>query len=90
MAKEERKVTVPGPDGRPLQGIDMEIEESSDKWSEMKLHDGTRLRIKTVVTQVIRIDGVWDPEGNPAYIVKTSPVISILSAPDFLKRGAGK
>ena len=87
MAKEERKVTIPGPNGQQLHGIDMEIEESSDKWSEMKLHDGTRLRVKTVVTQVIRLDGMWDPEGNPAYFVKSSPVVTVLSAPDFLKKG---
>ncbi len=88
MAHEDRKITIPGPDGKPLQGIDMEIEESSEKWSEMKLHDGTRLRVKTVVTQVVRIEGAWDPEGNPVYVVKTSPVISVLTAPDFLKRRA--
>lgn len=90
MGNEERKVTVPGPDGKPIQGTDMEIEESSEKWSEMKLHDGTRLRVKTVVTQVIRIDGAWDPEGNPVYIVKTAPVISVFSAPDYLKKGSLK
>jgi len=90
MSNSERKVTIPGPDGKPVQGTDMEIEESSEKWSEMKLHDGTRIRVKSVVTQVIRMDGAYDNEGNPVYVVKTSPVISVISTPDFLKRGSSK
>lgn len=87
---EDRKVSIPGPDGKMLPGIDMEIEESSERWSEMKLHDGTRLRVKSVVTQVVRLDNAYDPEGNPVYIVKTAPVITLLSTPDFLKRGNKK
>lgn len=90
MAGEERKVTVPGPDGRALQGTDMEIEESSEKWIDLKVHDGTRIRIKTVVNQVIRLDDAWDQEGNPVYIVKSAPMISIISAPDYLKKKVGK
>jgi hypothetical protein len=90
MEKEERKVTIPGPDGKPLAGTDMEIEESSERWIDIKVHDGTRIRIKTVVTQVIKIDGAWDQEGNPVYVVKTTPLVSILSVPDYLKRSISK
>lgn len=87
MTNSERKVTIPGPDGKPVQGTDMEIENSNEKFSEMKLHDGTTIRYKTVVTQVIRIDGAYDVEGNPVYVVKSAPAISILSAPDYLRKG---
>jgi hypothetical protein len=87
MTSNERKVTIPGPDGRPVQGTDMVIEDSNEKMSEMKLHDGTVIRYKTVVTQVIRIDGAHDAEGNPVYVVKSAPAITILSAPDYLKKG---
>ena len=90
MANEERKVSIPGPDGKPMSGIDMDIEESSEKWSDMKLHDGTRIRIKTVVNQVVRLDNAWDPEGNPVYIVKSAPMMTIVSAPDYLKRNTQK
>jgi hypothetical protein len=41
--------------------------------------------MKLVVTEVLRIDGQYDPEGNPAYLVKSSNVTAI-SAPDELRR----
>lgn len=86
----ERKVTVPGPEGKQIPGVDIEIDESVEKWSELKLVDGARIRLKQVASQVIRLENVWDNDGNPVYIVKSTPMIAVSFAPDHLKKNNGR
>ena len=35
------------------------------------------IRLKTVVTDVLIVEGQYDPNGNPAYFLKSSQVVSI-------------
>jgi hypothetical protein len=82
----ERKTKTQAVPGGPLvDGFEVPVEESSEKWSEYKLEDGTTIRIKQVLMEIIRT-GVFDQEGNPTYVVKAQPVISIVEVPDRLKR----
>lgn len=73
----ERRVQVPYM-GRMADGMDVPIESSTEKWSEITLEDGTVIRIKQSVAAVLRIDGEWDAEGNPVYVVKGAPAIAIV------------
>lgn len=72
--------------GREVDGVDVTIDESSEKFSEFTLGDGSVIRLKPVLLGVTRLEGVYDPEGNPMYMVKAAPVMTIVSAPDKLKR----
>lgn len=72
--------------GREVNGVDVTVDDSSEKFSEYKLGDGSVIRLKPVVIGVTRLEGVWDPDGNPMYMIKAAPVMSIVSAPDDLKR----
>jgi hypothetical protein len=58
---------------------------SGEHWNEYLADDGTVIRIKLVVTEVLRVDGAYDDEGNPGYLVKSTNVTNI-SAPDDLRR----
>ena len=58
---------------------------AGENWNEYLLDDGTVVRIKLVVTEVARIDGQYDAEGNPHYAIKSTNVIAI-SVPDELRR----
>lgn len=82
---EPRRVQVPFM-GKMLDGMDVPVEESTEKWSEVKLADGTVLRIKQTVASVIRLDGQWDAEGNPIYVVKSAPAIAIVSVEEALRK----
>jgi hypothetical protein len=82
----ERKTKVQLVPGGPLvDGVEVTIEESSEKWSEYKLEDGTTIRLRQVLMEVSRT-GQYDPEGNPVYAIKSQPVLSIIDVPDKLKR----
>lgn len=84
MADRKTKVQlVPG--GPFVDGVEILVDESSEKWSEYKLEDGTTIRLKQVLMEVIRTSQ-YDPEGNPLYTIKAQPILSILDVPEKLKR----
>lgn len=61
------------------------VNSSSEHWNEYLLEDNTVIRMKLVVTDVVRVDDQYDRDGNPVYIVKSTNIVS-LSAPEELKR----
>ncbi len=64
----------------------VEIEEIADKPIIIRLADGSRMRIRVDVIEVVRFDGEWDPEGHPIYQIKSGNIIAILESPPELKR----
>jgi hypothetical protein len=84
----ERDVRVPLPNGQFANGSEVPVEETTERWTDVKLEDGTVLRVKTTVMNAIRVAGQWDAEGNPMYFVKSAPVVMVVSSPDRLKRKA--
>jgi hypothetical protein len=81
------KIKIIGPDDKPYEGLYIPVRESHEVWNEYILEDGTVLRMKLVVTEVYRIEGLYDNDGNPVYQVKSSNVVAI-RPPDSLKRSS--
>jgi hypothetical protein len=81
----EKKVKVPlGPN--IVDGFEVPITESIERWTELKLEDGSVLRIKPNVLSATRIENMWDPEGNPMYAVKALNSMVVVESKDYLKR----
>ena len=72
--------------GREFDGTVVEVVESTERFSDIKLQDGTSLRMKPVVTEVIRVDGQWDNEDNPLYIVRSANVMAVSYVAEALKK----
>lgn len=70
--------------GRQVEATPVEVNQSSERWNEYLLEDGTLLKMKLVLKKVLRVDGEFDAEGNPVYIMQSTNVSSITS-PDSLK-----
>lgn len=84
----ERKVKVAmPPTGAIVDGLDVPVTESTERWTEVKLEDGSVLRLKPSVLAAIRIPGQFDPDGNPIYTLKTHVQMTLAEAPEALKRG---
>lgn len=81
-----KKVTVPLPGGQTAEGIEVQALKSNEPWAEFTLDDGTVLKLKTLLVSAVRLDGQYDPDGNPVYVLKTTPAISISSVPEKLKK----
>jgi hypothetical protein len=84
----ERKIKFQQQPGGPFfEGYEVGIRESTERWTEMTLEDGSVLRVKPMTVGAIRIDGQWDQSGNPVYALKGGPNISTLvSVPEHLKK----
>lgn len=81
----ERKIKVDYV-GRQMDATVVSIVESVDRWSDVKLDDGTLLRVKLSVLSASRVDGEYDPSGNPAYVLTMTPTMVVAEAPDKLRK----
>ena len=63
----------------------MPVQQSQENWNQYLLSDGSVVRMKTVVTDVLRIENDYDPEGNPIYFIKSANILSV-NAPDELRK----
>ncbi len=65
----------------------IEIVKSEERWNEYILEDGSVIKLKPVVTEVLRVENEWAPDGNPIYFLKSAQVLSV-DSPDGLKKKA--
>jgi len=79
MAK--RKVNF---QGREVLGEEVDFETEHEGFNTYILHDGTKLKIKTVVADVLRLD-LYKPDGEPVYLINSANIVSAI-VPDNLKR----
>ncbi len=83
----EKRSKIQTPDGDVVEAVEVEVLESTERWTDIVLADGTSIRVKPVVLTVLRIDGQYDQEGSPIYQVRVNQVMTA-SVPDHLKKGA--
>lgn len=84
-----RKRVVRGPDGVDKNAVEISYRVTGEHWNEYLVDDGTVIRLKPVVTQVLRIEGEFDQNGDPLYFLQSTNIMSI-SAPDELRKGEGQ
>jgi hypothetical protein len=82
-----RKVKVALPNLGIVEGTEVRILETTERFTDIKLDDGTTLRLKPVVMSVTRLDGRYDPQGNPMYAVQAGQAMTA-DVPDHLRQGA--
>jgi hypothetical protein len=75
---------IQGPDGQKHEAEPIGFRSSGEHFNEYLLNDGSILRIKLVVTEVLKVKDMYDAYGNPAYLAMHSQVMSV-DAPDNLR-----
>jgi hypothetical protein len=78
-----RKIAI-GP-GQFADAEMVEVQQASEHWNEYLLADGTVARLKVVVTEIWKVEGRYDNDGNPNYIVRSGNVL-VVNSPDELRR----
>jgi len=73
----------------PVSGVEVDAEEvdfesTAEPWATYKLADGTTLKVKVVVTKVVRFRD-YDQHGDPVYQVFSNTVIRVTGVPPNLK-----
>jgi hypothetical protein len=84
----ETKRKIPLPNVGMVDGVDVPIKESTERWSEITLEDGAILRIKPNVMSVTRVEGHYDQEGNPMYALMSNQMMTVTNTPVHLRRPA--
>ena len=74
--------------GSTVDGVEVPVSESTERWTEVNLEDGTVIRVKTTVIQAVRVTDKYDNDGNPQYLLKTAPVVTIVHVEEKLRRKA--
>ena len=79
-----KKIPSP-PDGQPRDAELIPVKTAKELVNVYELEDGSVISFKVVVTEIWRVDGVYDNEGNPSYIVRSANIVTI-TAPENLRR----
>lgn len=77
---DKMKVPLYNPDGSASHeiGTIMEIKESKEPWSEYTLEDGTKIRTKQTVINIVKLDNKKDANGDDIYVIQGQQTISML------------
>lgn len=81
----DKKRQIPGPDGKPVDATPVGFQVGGEFWNEYLLDDGTVLRMKPVMVEILRVDSMYDAENNPLYVAKSQNV-TVVNVPDGLKK----
>lgn len=84
MPPTKRKIRL-GPEGPEKEAQLIDVQQSNEHWNQYLLGDGTVIKMKLVATEVWRVDGEYDQDGNPMYVVKSSNVLTV-NPPDELRK----
>lgn len=71
--------------GQEVSGEEIEFETDKESWSTYILLDGSRIRMKAVVSSIVRLEGVYAPNGDPVYLVNAQPIMAV-DAPEGLRK----
>lgn len=69
-----------------IEVAEVEIVSRRDGTIEYELSDGSRIRVAVAPTQILRLVGGYDPDGNPSYLVRHGTVINTVSALEALRK----
>lgn len=72
--------------GTEAEVTDVPILKSTEPWYEYDLEDGSSLRVKWVPTSIIRMDGQYNADDTPLYLILATPVVSVVNSPDGLRQ----
>jgi hypothetical protein len=81
----KRKVRLP--DGREVDAVIVPFQTGGEHWNEYLCDDGSIVRLKPVVTEILRIEGEYDQQGNPIYRVQNVNVTHVIAAESQRKGG---
>ncbi|MFQ5818000.1 MAG: hypothetical protein ACE5H2_08625 [Terriglobia bacterium] len=69
---------------RTIEADDMEFRTGHEDWNEYLVEDGYTVRIKLVVSSILKTNE-RDPQGNPVYIVQSTNIVKVMP-PEVISR----
>jgi hypothetical protein len=72
--------------GRKVQGTEVGFDTMREEWNEYALSDGSTIKVKTVLTSVVRLNGEHDPQGDPVYLIRSNSHVVCVEVPEHLRK----
>ena len=72
--------------GREVDAIEVDFKTRKEDWNEYQLMDGSFVKIKLVVSEIFKVPGEYDNEGNPVYVVRSKNVTVVRSSDDLKRK----
>ncbi|KPV65098.1 MAG: hypothetical protein AOA65_0477 [Candidatus Bathyarchaeota archaeon BA1] len=72
--------------GREVEATEVSFKTVKEDWNEYVLKDGETLKIKLVLTNVLRLDAYDPATGDPHYLIKSGNIVAVHNVPEKLKR----
>lgn len=69
-----------------LEGEEVDFENEKEVWNIYKLVDGSTLKVKLVLVNVVRSKDNYDSLGNPLYGITSQNIVKVIDVPKKLKR----
>ena len=70
---------------RSIEAEDMEFQTGKEDWNEYQVEDGFTVRIKLVVSSILKTQE-RDPQGNPVYIVQSTNIVKVLPPETYSRK----
>jgi hypothetical protein len=84
MEKNTKKIKR-GEKGEFVDAQIINMTSASEYWNQYLLSDGSILKVKLVVSEILHVEGEYDCFGDPIYQVKSVNVLQVV-APDSIRR----
>jgi len=84
VAETRRKIQIAP--GVMKDAVLVQVDTATEKPNVYHLADGSVITLRVVVTEIWKVDGEYDVEGNPFYLVKSANVATVQS-PETLRQG---
>jgi hypothetical protein len=68
-----------------VSGASLGFDAKAENWQQYQLDDGSVLKIKLVLLDVIKLDGEFNDNGDPVYQFAAQQIVTVV-VPDELKR----
>jgi len=72
----KKRLIWPPASGQEVEGTVVQVENQVENPSTYNLEDGTQLRMRTVLTEVIRLEGIYNDEGETIYVLKSQNIVT--------------
>jgi len=82
MLELRKKIKILGMD---VDAVDVPITRANETTSEYELEDGSILRVKNVANSFLRLEGQFNPDGTPIYLVQGGPVVTVVGSAKEVK-----
>ena len=72
--------------GRKVEGTEVSFDIIRQNWNEYTLNDGTTIKLQTITTSIVRIDGEYSNQGDPIYVISTQNIVTASNIPDHMRK----